>query len=358
MGQRRLTLVYVGCYTRQTAARATASRGGCADPDTGALRPAWRRRRTAVAVVPGPASPPARAVRGQRAGRRRGQRLGRGAPTAAHARSAAAPTGGAHPCHLAVVPGRAAPGRARTTAAAVSPYTRSDRPGVPGERTDLVAHDGHGPDPDRQERAHAHMVSPDADGKHLRVVDLGADASLPIRARRGRLRRSAAVSRTPAGHRSAAPGPGRDGWLYWSASWTRPSPAYRPDPASGLDARGGAGRRRARDGRPGASRRRSRSAPTGGSCYVANRGPTRSRSSRSDGLPRHVTRGGDRRRLAAPLRVDRGFLYVANERSHTRWPSFEVTRIDGRPCSDWRGRLTCRARHVSCPRRRDDRRST
>ncbi|MFK3983715.1 lactonase family protein [Micromonospora sp. NPDC050397] len=83
-------------------------------------------------------------------------------------------TGGDSPCHLAVAPD----GRHLFSAnygggsVAVHPL---DLAGVPGERTDLRVHDGHGPDQDRQERAHAHMVSPDPDDASLLAVDLGTD---------------------------------------------------------------------------------------------------------------------------------------------------------------------------------------
>lgn len=44
-----------------------------------------------------------------------------------------------------------------------------------GEATDVVRHDGKGPNPDRQEGPHAHQVVPDATGAWLIAVDLGTD---------------------------------------------------------------------------------------------------------------------------------------------------------------------------------------
>ncbi len=47
--------------------------------------------------------------------------------------------------------------------------------GAPGAS---VAHRGHGPDAERQERAHPHCVLPSPDGRFVAVVDLGLDAIL------------------------------------------------------------------------------------------------------------------------------------------------------------------------------------
>lgn len=84
-------------------------------------------------------------------------------------------TGGDSPCHLAVAPdgGHLFVANYGSGSVAVFPL---DSAGVPGERTDLVAHSGHGADPQRQERAHAHMVAPDPGGGPLLAVDLGTDS--------------------------------------------------------------------------------------------------------------------------------------------------------------------------------------
>jgi 6-phosphogluconolactonase (cycloisomerase 2 family) len=50
-----------------------------------------------------------------------------------------------------------------------------DAEGVPGERTDLLDLQGHGPDPDRQKGPHAHMVAPAPAGAEVLIVDLGSD---------------------------------------------------------------------------------------------------------------------------------------------------------------------------------------
>ena len=44
-----------------------------------------------------------------------------------------------------------------------------------GEAIGGVKFEGSGPDPDRQEASHAHMILPDASGRHVIVSDLGAD---------------------------------------------------------------------------------------------------------------------------------------------------------------------------------------
>jgi 6-phosphogluconolactonase (cycloisomerase 2 family) len=84
------------------------------------------------------------------------------------------PTGGAHPCHLAV----SADGR-HLLAANYSSGSVSVHPlapdGVPAERSDLLRLDGRGPDPERQEGPHAHMVAPDPNGPTVLITDLGSD---------------------------------------------------------------------------------------------------------------------------------------------------------------------------------------
>jgi 6-phosphogluconolactonase (cycloisomerase 2 family) len=85
-------------------------------------------------------------------------------------------TGGDSPCHLAPTPD----GRYLVVAnygsgsIALHPL---DSDGRPGPYRDLVVHQGHGADPERQEGPHAHMVSPDPAGTGpLLAVDLGTDS--------------------------------------------------------------------------------------------------------------------------------------------------------------------------------------
>ncbi|WP_433529632.1 lactonase family protein [Micromonospora sp. CA-263727] len=85
------------------------------------------------------------------------------------------PTGGADPCHLAVAPDGTHLFVANYGGGSVTVFPL-DPAGVPGERSDLVEHQGHGADPERQERAHAHMVAPGSGRQPLLAVDLGTDS--------------------------------------------------------------------------------------------------------------------------------------------------------------------------------------
>ena len=84
-------------------------------------------------------------------------------------------TGGSGPCHVSVHPA----GRHVLTAnydsgsVAVHPIAAD---GSLKARTDLVQHTGSGPDPDRQDGPHAHMVVSDPKGAFVLSVDLGTDS--------------------------------------------------------------------------------------------------------------------------------------------------------------------------------------
>jgi 6-phosphogluconolactonase (cycloisomerase 2 family) len=166
-------IVYLGCYTGEAGGRGSGIVAARRDPVSGALDPLGT---VAPTVSPSflarhPTQPVLYAVNERTQG-----------TVSAWAIEADADlrplgswsTGGDSPCHLAV----GSDGRHLFSAnygsgsVAVHPL---DLQGVPGERTDLRTHDGHGPDPQRQERAHAHMVSPDPDGDSLLAVDLGTD---------------------------------------------------------------------------------------------------------------------------------------------------------------------------------------
>jgi 6-phosphogluconolactonase len=109
-------------------------------------------------------------------------------------------TGGAEPCHLAVVPDGRHLVVANYGGGSVTVFPL-DAKGVPGERSDLVRHEGHGADPERQEKAHCHMVSPDPVGGTLLAVDLGTDSvyRYDLDAGAGRLVPRSPLLRTPAG---------------------------------------------------------------------------------------------------------------------------------------------------------------
>ena len=230
---------------------------------------------------------------------------------------ASQPTGGQHPCHVAV----SGDGRHLLAAnygsgsVAVLPL---DPDGAPGERTDLLRLDGHGPDPDRQAGPHAHMVAPDPYSPEVLVVDLGAD-----RVRRYRLdpvsgrlstQPTAVVTEPGTGPRHLTRHP--DGTLLLVGELSASLTWLRPDPSGG---------RLRVEGDVATS---TGSAPVypseivvgadGRFVYVGNRGPDTVSAFAWDGggatpvaevptggqWPRHLALLGDH-------------LYVANERSHS-----------------------------------------
>ncbi|MDT8910679.1 beta-propeller fold lactonase family protein [Amycolatopsis sp. PS_44_ISF1] len=83
-------------------------------------------------------------------------------------------TGGADPCHLAVTPGGRFLVCANYTGGSLAVFALSPD-GRIDERTDLVRHQGHGPDAERQAAAHVHMAVPSPDGSVVSAVDLGTD---------------------------------------------------------------------------------------------------------------------------------------------------------------------------------------
>jgi 6-phosphogluconolactonase len=227
------------------------------------------------------------------------------------------PTGGSHPCHLAV----SGDGRHLLAAnygsgsVAVFPLGAD---GAPGERTDLAALDGRGPDPDRQEGPHAHMVAPDPFTPEVLVVDLGADRVRRYRLdpNSGRLstQPTAVVTEPGTGPRHLTRHP--DGALLIVGELGANLTWFRPDPEGG--------RLRA-EGDVATSTGTAPVYPSeivvgadGRFVHVANRGPDTVTTFAWDGKaatavsemptggqwPRHLALIGDH-------------LYVANERSHT-----------------------------------------
>jgi 6-phosphogluconolactonase len=84
------------------------------------------------------------------------------------------PTGGADTCHVAIVNGGTHLVAANYQSGSVSVHPiLAD--GTLGERTDLVQHEGSGPDTDRQLGPHAHMIAEDPAGRVVFAVDLGTD---------------------------------------------------------------------------------------------------------------------------------------------------------------------------------------
>jgi 6-phosphogluconolactonase (cycloisomerase 2 family) len=192
-------IVHIGGYTAEMGGRAEGIVAARRDPGSGELTPLGT-----VAVTPSPsflarhpALPVLYAVNEGAEGQVSAFRT---APDGSLEPLGVRSTGGAEPCHLAVVPD----GRHLVVAnygggsVAVLPL---DPEGVPGERSDLVRHEGHGADPERQETAHCHMVSPGPDGGPLLAVDLGTDSvyRYDLDVASGRLVPRAPRLRTPAG---------------------------------------------------------------------------------------------------------------------------------------------------------------
>ncbi|MGW0431073.1 lactonase family protein [Micromonospora sp. NPDC003197] len=167
-------LVYIGCYTKESGGGGQGIVAAHRDPVSGALDVLGT-----VAITPSPSFlawhpslPVLYAVNELAEGRVSAWAVADdGALTGLGTWS----TGGVEPCHLAVAPDGAQLFAANYGSGSVC-VLPLDEAGVPGERTDLVAHEGHGADPERQEQAHAHMVSPEPQGDGLLAVDLGSDA--------------------------------------------------------------------------------------------------------------------------------------------------------------------------------------
>jgi 6-phosphogluconolactonase len=213
-------------------------------------------------------------------------------------------TGGAEPCHLAVV------GHHLVTAnygsGSVSVH-RLEANGAIAERTDLVVHGG----PDRT--AHAHMVSPVPGGGGLHVVDLGMDTiyAYTLDGDSGRL--------VPAGRTSTRPGMGprhiaRDaaGFVYVAGELDGTIAAYKSD---GLLL---AEHHEALAGVSGGHPSEIAVSGNGKFVYLASRGPDiinvfELLNYRPVLIGQEPTRGAWPRHFA----IWEGYLYVANERSHT-----------------------------------------
>ncbi|MFI5807777.1 lactonase family protein [Streptomyces sp. NPDC051561] len=107
-------------------------------------------------------------------------------------------TGGADPCHVSVHPGGRFLLSANYTGGSLAVHPIG-RDGALGEATEVVRHTGSGPDPERQEAPHAHMVITDPAGRHVLAVDLGTDSVHTYRLdeRKGRLRESGRMATRP-----------------------------------------------------------------------------------------------------------------------------------------------------------------
>ncbi|MFC0006050.1 lactonase family protein [Micromonospora siamensis] len=210
------TIVHIGGYTAHSGGRGDGIVAARRDRDTGALTPLGT-----VAVTPSPSflvrhptRPVLYAVNELPEGEVSAFRVG---PDGDLDPLGTRATGGAEPCHLAVAPDGRHLFVANYGGGSVAVFPL-DPDGVPGERSDLVRHEGHGPDPQRQEHAHTHMVSPDPGAGPLLAVDLGTDSvyRYDLDADSGRLVPRAPRVRTVAGtgprHLARHPD-GRRAWL-------------------------------------------------------------------------------------------------------------------------------------------------
>ncbi|WP_329310136.1 lactonase family protein [Streptomyces sp. NBC_01262] len=83
------------------------------------------------------------------------------------------PVGGGAPTHLALHQGHLLTANYATGTVSVLPVAVDGGLGGP---VSVMAHEGDGPDPQRQEGPHAHMVLPDPSGRWALTVDLGTDS--------------------------------------------------------------------------------------------------------------------------------------------------------------------------------------
>ena len=231
------------------------------------------------------------------------------------------PTGGSDPAHLSITPdGRfALVANYSSGSVAVHPL---DPEGAPGERSDLLDLAGTGPDPERQEGPHAHMVVPDRDC--VLIADLGADrvwrARLdPVSGRLSMLP-PAVTAKPGTGPRHLRLAPRGTmllvGELAANLSWYRPAADGSLELAGEVPSSARSGPNLPSEITMG---------PDGRFAYVANRGPNTVSAFEWDGeratpiaevptggdWPRHMTLLGDH-------------LYVANQLSH----SVTTFRID------------------------------
>lgn len=124
-------------------------------------------------------------------------------------------TGGASPCHLSLSPDGRWLYCANYMGGSVA-VIRLDGAGIPAERTCLVRHEGKGPNPLRQEMAHAHCAVPWRG--LIGVCDLGEDRVYLYENKEETLRETAVLHAPPgSGPRHLAPDPARPDLLWCAA---------------------------------------------------------------------------------------------------------------------------------------------
>jgi 6-phosphogluconolactonase len=109
-------------------------------------------------------------------------------------------TGGSLPCHVTVGSAARQVFVANYGSGSLAAFPL-DPDGVPGPASDVIAHRGHGLNPERQEGPHAHMAVPDDPAHRVLAVDLGLDAvySHRLDPATGRVDQGDAVLRTRPG---------------------------------------------------------------------------------------------------------------------------------------------------------------
>jgi 6-phosphogluconolactonase len=114
------------------------------------------------------------------------------------------PTGGAHPCYLSFDPSGAWLLVSNYSSGSLSVFPIQPD-GRLGPRSDLVEHQGKGPNSKRQERTHAHSIRFDPSGQFALAADLGIDHVLVYRLdlQRGKL----VPNDPPAAHMTPGAGP-------------------------------------------------------------------------------------------------------------------------------------------------------
>ncbi|MEV0716449.1 lactonase family protein [Asanoa sp. NPDC050611] len=173
-------IVYLGCYTKESGGTGEGIVAATRDPRSGRLTPGAVVARTPSPsfLVWHPTLPVLYAANELAEGEVSGWAVDGPGPLRPVGR---APTGGTEPCHVAVT----ADGRhllaANYASGSISVHPLDPATGAVGERTDLVVHDGHGPDRDRQAGPHLHMISIDPAGGPLIAIDLGTDGLYPYR---------------------------------------------------------------------------------------------------------------------------------------------------------------------------------
>jgi 6-phosphogluconolactonase len=225
-------------------------------------------------------------------------------------------TGGADPCHLSVDPTGSHLVTANYSSGSVSIHPIGPD-GTLGERTDLVRHEGTGPDPERQEGPHAHYARFDPAGSYVLVNDLGTDRIHAYRIVDGKLV-SGPVTDLPAGTGPRHLVFGADNRVYVTGELDSTVSTFDYQPETGgltlVDRVSSTGREAEEPNYPSEIVRSADSRYV----YVANRGrnTVATFGTGSDGLHLlgEVHTGGDWPRH---LMLLGDHLYVANQNSHT-----------------------------------------